>query len=487
MKTSKITGIFFLNFILMIISCNPKQGSVPDYGYVAFSLRAAQQILKNSPESGELGESGIHSLGGISRLVGMVIDREHKDIILIGKKIPGIRARFEDLVVAIRTRFRYNDLPLVSIDPTPYTLKTGLQQVRFGGHIERTRFGKDFLDCDILLKKYSLELTPQIQSIASYRRLLSQNAISQLKGRGVSTLGVNWVDQDSIKSFVGKTQESCSNYQARFWFNYKDPYKVRIRDDVFCLMSLDICVQNEVTSANQIQREQPAGISSPAPDQLFTDAFTQNFYQLSESFPVLKRMKLLFDMTAIAEGMKNTKDLPDINYLINDYKVPVVSTAQYFKLIRQCGIINRDDGRSDLIQVSGGVETSVELEWLNGGDISYLKQFVLGSRPNENSIFWQIPINDWNMPNSNGIASIKTVKSRSTSGCAIDVSSAVLNHTMTSLTQGLTRFAGFHDPEYSADPIRTNGVQMKMIVDTTAYTWVDTIKTTGIDIRNQFH
>lgn len=59
-------------------------------------------------------------LGGINKVQGFVYDQKNGDLILVGDHEEG-RAplTLEDLVVALRERFRYNQWPLVSIDPTP--------------------------------------------------------------------------------------------------------------------------------------------------------------------------------------------------------------------------------------------------------------------------------------------------------------------------------------------------------------------------------
>jgi len=476
MRNSK--HYWFILFIigLIISSCESGNEEIANDSYIAFSLRVAQEQFQR--KSG-VSDSNAFTLGGITRLVGMVIDRENKDIILIGKKIAGLpAARFDDLVVALRARMRYNDLPMVSIDLIDSTPITGMQKVRFGGKIERTLFGKDFLECDILLKKYSLELEQQISTVDSYRKLLVNNELIDLRESGINPIGVRWVNIDSLKYLFGKITESGKSYQARFWFNYSDPYKVRILDDVFCIMSLDICIQNELKSENQIFNEDVAANARPTASIQFMKLFTENFYKLSEAYPQLKRTKLLFDITALAEGLKNTNNLPDINFLLMDYPVQEVETPKEFALIKQCAIIDRSDGKTNLIQVSGGIETSVELEWLNGGNIGYLKKFVKESRPDKNSLFWKIPVDNWEMPNSNGLTIKSIAKGRNSKvGCSVVTNSVVLGERKSD--QG---FNGFTSNQHFADPIQTKGVQMKMEIDSSHFCEVDSLK----NLRTRF-
>jgi len=442
---------------------------IPDGSLIAFSLREAQRSLRKNHSQPD---STLITLGGITRLVGMVIDRESNDIILIGRKCTSLPpANIDDLVIALRARMVHDELPMVSIDPAENTHITGKQEVRFGGRIENTSFGKVFLDSDILLKKYSLELAQQIQGIESYKKLILNNEINRLSRDGISPLSIDWVDVNQIRNFYGENIESETTNQARFWFNYQEPYSVRIRGDVFCIMSLDIVVEREVQNVYYDSNNAPE-IIDDSPDLMFANGFSANFYQLSETYPVLKEMKLLFDMTAIAEGLNHTANIPDLHFLLYDYNLPVVPTQKDFDLIEKCAVIERSDGKTSLIHISGGIASSVEVQWLNAGDVSYLKKFTLDSRPKNKSLFWKIPLDEWEMPNSTGIIVRTPEQQRDLGiGCkfisnTVALSSSKINH---------NQFGGFKPIPYS-EPINTKGVQMRMEIDSLHFTHVDSLR-----------
>jgi hypothetical protein len=443
---------------------------IPDGSLIAFSLREAQQNLKQNTSRPD---SALITLGGITRLAGMVIDRENNDIILIGKKSRQLpEACFDDLVIALRARMVHDELPMVSIDPVKNTHITGKQEVRFGGRIENTSFGKDFLDSDILLKKYSLELEKQIQCVESYKKLILNDEINTLLRSGIRPLSIDWVDVNHLSNFYGESIESETANQARFWFNYKDPYRVRIREDVFCIMSLDIVVEREVQSSSLNERNSMVDLASLSPDLTFAEGFSNNFYSLSEIYPVLKKMKLLFDMTAIAEGLNHTANIPDLHFLLYEYNVPEVPTQKDFDLIEKCAVIERSDGKTSLIHISGGIASSVEVEWLNAGDVSYLKQFALDSRPDKNSLFWKIPLDEWEMPNSTGIVVRTPEKQKDLGvGCNFVFNSVELNSSKTNHNQ----FSGFKPIRYT-EPVNTKGVQMRMEIDSLHFNRVDSLR-----------
>ncbi len=459
------------NYILLILiaflSCTKDKTVIRDGSIVAFSLKEAQAILQKE-KPGAVPE--VFNLGGITRIAGMVIDRANDDIILIGKKLSELpEARFDDLIVALKARLVHNDLPSVSIDPTEETYKTGMQEIRFGGKIENTSFGNDLLECDILLKKYSLDLARQIQNINSYRKLLIDHEISVLREQGVNVKEVNRMDPDSVKFLYGTGLENETNNQVRFWFNYKKPYIVRIRGNVFCLMLLDIVIEKELLNPDSIRYE-----NSPAdflPGDQFAASFSNNYYRICELYPVLNKLKLLYDMTAIAEGLKKTDNTPDISFLLNDYRIDSLETPDKFELIKECTVIKRDDGKTNLIQLSGGIESSVEVEWLNAGDISYLEKIVLNSRPQRNSLYWRIPLDEWKMPNSNGISTVsKSADKKSVNGCYVNASNVLLDENSS------IKFNGFSPSQKLLDPVKTKGVQMEMVIDTSAIVFDESLK-----------
>jgi hypothetical protein len=455
MKKNDLIFVFLI--IIVGHSCSMKYEDISDGSIIAYSLKEAQILLS---EQASISDSSIYTLGGIHRLVGLVIDRENKDIILIGKKSNQLpSATLDHFVVALRSRFVHDELPMVSIDPVENTAISRKQKVRFGGKIQNTSFGRVFLDCDILLKEYSFGLERVINQVPSYKKHVIDQEYKQLKKKNIIITKLNWIDKDSIAGYSGSNMESEVINQTRFWFNYKDPYRVRIRGDVFCIMSLDITVEKEVLSIDNynVYPKNDEGIYNP--DEFFAKTFSEHYYLLSKTYPVLMNLKLLFDMTAIAEGMKQTENLPDIDYLLYDYQPDFIKTDIEYDLIDKTAVIERSDGKISLINLSGGLSTSVELEWLNGGDISYLKHFVLESRPNEKSLYWKVPIDEWEMPNSDGIVNKSAIIAENP-GFYIQSSSVILNP----LSKNGIEFMKFSSIE-PIEPINTKGVQMKMIID----------------------
>lgn len=87
--------------------------------YTAFSLKVAQQRIEKVGETWRQSQPEVLGLGGTNHVEGFVYDEKNGDLILVGDHEEG-RAplTLDDLVVALRARFRYNQWPLVSIDST---------------------------------------------------------------------------------------------------------------------------------------------------------------------------------------------------------------------------------------------------------------------------------------------------------------------------------------------------------------------------------
>ena len=465
-------GIIFLLALSLLFfdSCKSSGVDFQEDAFIAFSLKTAEKHLLNTSTQND---SSIYRLGGITRLLGLVIDRSANDIILVGKKNQQLPvARLDDLVVALRAKLIHNDFPMVSIDPVDNTLITKMQKVRFGGHIENTSFGLDFLNSDIFLKKYSLELEKYIQDVPSYKQLSLAETLDLLRKQGVTISETRWLSSKELEGFDGKIIEAGQSSQSRFWFNYKNSARVEKMNDVACIRSLDIVIQNEKTLNNPSDYiiDQP---KQDAAELQFAKLFSDNYYKIGSFHPSLLRLKLLFDMTAIAEVLKVTSNIPDIGFLLRDYPVKKVPTNEEFELITLCAAIERADGKTSLVQLSGGIEISTDIEWLNDGNLNKLKKIVLDARPNINTLFWNVGLEGWKMPNNKGLV-MHSEKKQTQSGFSVISNNVVLGKYTSDSDAKI--FEGFKNAPIMLEPITTKGVNMKITIDTSGFTVVDSLQ-----------
>ena len=194
--------------------------------YIAFSLKVARDRIVSTPKGKDFRKAHpeVFTLGGITKIRGLVYDRKNEDVILVGKRDPDRSIlTLDDFVVALRARFIHGKWPLVSIDPTPETKKTDMQMVRFEGGIEDTQFGEDLFDADYRLKKIGMGLLPS----------------------GVAGLATYWdLGMERAKERSGSSHKIGS----RFWF-YPVLPSVSVREDVVAIRGLKVGVFTEVLSA----------------------------------------------------------------------------------------------------------------------------------------------------------------------------------------------------------------------------------------------
>jgi len=138
--------------------------------YTAYSLKVARARIEQAGDEWRDKELEVLRLAGMNRVAGFVYDTESKDLILVGQREGGrAPVSLDDLVVALRARLRYNQWPLVSIDPTPETERTQTQHVRFEGGIQETAFGRAMYDADYRLKQMCMRLEePGIEGLKTY-------------------------------------------------------------------------------------------------------------------------------------------------------------------------------------------------------------------------------------------------------------------------------------------------------------------------------
>jgi len=393
----KIKDYIFVLSILLI-------SMLSDYSFAgnirAFSLREADKLLQDGA-----GRQELQDLGGITRIAGMVYDRETGDVILIGKvrkDLPAIT--IDDLAVALRCRLLSDKYPCVSIDMTEETEKTGMQDVRFIGGIEQTQFGSDFLQSDVILKKYSLDLLESIGGVVPYLKQYEADVINTMEINGKSVEDVNWYNEadskNKVQEYKGKDSLPGKTLQSRFWFHViEDESSIVEQDDVYVIEELRLGVKVETLGSveNDDKDIQAADISA----EEFSRQFTASYNEVCQANPLLKRLKAMFDLVCIAEGVAHLgNDRPDLNYLLGQYTITTAQTPEKYKLVHRVGEFKCDDGDVVLSQLSGGITLEAVLMALEDGDVSGLKIAVLGSRPSKDALCWDLPLDQWKMPNN---------------------------------------------------------------------------------------
>ncbi|HXU18687.1 MAG TPA: hypothetical protein VN708_26500 [Terriglobales bacterium] len=368
----------------------------------AFSLREANRRAANGTGTPEL-----KKLGGITRFCGMVFDRQTRDVILVGRTRSDFpEADLDDLAVALRSRLSGAQYPRVSIDMVEDTPKTGKQEVRFDGGIERTKFGADFLESDVILKRYSLDLLQQVQGISPYLKLYEGATRTRLADQGHDVREVRWLSEkegkEAVQKHSGKNATESATVQSRFWFHVRtnDSFIVE-KDDVYVIEELRLGVQAE-TMLNQGINASGKKVEQ-GKDELadeFARQFSANYQNACGDYPLLKRLKVLFDLVCIAEGIAHLgTDRPNLDTLLTMHQMKAENTPKTYPLLQRVGEFRSKGDATVLVQLSGGIDLEAILLALEDGDVNALKLAVTNSRPSRDALSWDLPLDEWKMPN----------------------------------------------------------------------------------------
>jgi len=321
--------------------------------YTAFSFKIARdQFNKYSNNPKAL------NCAGITRPVALVYDTDNEDIILVGKKEEHQEpVNYDDWVVAARAILKNRKDPAVSIDRTNETDITKKQKVRFEGGLEDTQFGRDLLDADVILKRFGLGT----------------------KSAGVFGLR-SYLDL-SVEDYEATGKEN--KLVSRFWFHpLKASSYVTARDGIVVVEEYQIGVQNQIMGSDDNIEQDHIG-------EKFASDLQNNFSDIKLYFPELARLEQLYYLAALAQGLdaSGISKSSLIPYWLREYTVNTVNTPRDYPLEK-----NSHEFRNVTLEVSGGVSLDTLVIDLQDGVADSIKKYVISSRPDNQSLSWEIPL-----------------------------------------------------------------------------------------------
>jgi hypothetical protein len=421
--------------------------------YVAYSLREAGRLAQTDQKN----EPCLTGLGGITRIAGFVYDRDSQDIILVGAiAADWPAARLDDLVLALRMRLVDDIWPLVSIDPSPDTPQTGLYHVQFRGPLDGTTFGNAMLECDIILKQYSLGILAPVPPAESYKKFCEQRLVEAIQAKGRRVASIRWLapdkSQETVQRMRGRAVRTVDVLQSRFWFEHQSGWDSVAKDDVFCINDLRVTLAAKLDYAGNGRGgpQPPTAGRKDVAANTFAAGFAQHLGEVAVEYPRLKCLKILFDMMAVAEGVRELKERPDLQFLLSGYPLTAAPTEKSVKAIEQYCVVERSDGATQAVCLSGGIELRPEIKWLNEGDVSQLRKAVLHSRPGAQTLTWKLDLAGWNMPNCEAFQRPQTSPSNppraAAPGFTLRMQTYTLNPPGVSPLRTQPRFNGFVTP-----------------------------------------
>jgi len=358
--------------------------------YVAFSLNVAQNLITgvNAGRNYRVVYPEVYNLGGINAIHGLIYDRQTQDLILVGKYDPERQPlTLDDFAVALRARFIHGKWPLVSIDPTEETKRTGMQTVRFEGGIEDTQFGADLFDADYRLKQIGMGLRPA----------------------GVAAVRTYWdLDRERATTRRG----GSSQISSRFWF-YPVLPSVLVREDVVAIKGLTVGVFTEVLSA-EIDGKKIEDLSTfqdPTGDQ-FAKAVTDHFEELATGHPSFSRVQGLDELVALTRAIEEMEERPDLAFWLKDYRGKPVNTPRAVKVLKRQETYE-SPGPGGVYQrsreLSGGVQLMALAVRLKAGEVTALKEAVLKTRPRPDTVSWSFIVGEWVIPTTPGMLTLEDI------------------------------------------------------------------------------
>ena len=332
-------------------------------GYRAYSLRVARQRIEQGGGDWRKASSEVLKLAGINRVEGFVYDETHEDLILVGHQEAGrAELTLDDLVVALRARFRYGQWPLVSIDPTPDTPKTQMQHVRYEGGIEGTAFGRALYEADYKLKEVSFGLAES----------------------GVPGIRIPWdaLVQEADNGRSIPFDEWCS----RFWFYPVNP-RVTVREGVCEVRGLKIGVFTEVLSGKLHGNDIKDASSFKFPtNEAFAADISEWYESLCEHQPWWNLLRGLQELVALSAALESLESRPDLTWWLDDYRLATEQTPKQVACLRR---------GNQYFRFEGGVHLTALALRLNAGDVTALREAVFYARPRLETLSWDFVVAEW--------------------------------------------------------------------------------------------
>ncbi|MGH9427854.1 MAG: tetratricopeptide repeat protein, partial [Terriglobia bacterium] len=230
------------------------------------------------------------------------------------------------------------------------------QEVRFFGGIENTHFGQVCYEADWLMKRIGLALEKlPIEKLKAYYEL---------------------AQEQHRKAGWGRTTVA-----SQFWF-YPIVNRVNVLGDVVLLEKFQMGVFTEVLYA-EVDGKPVADVErfEHYPSEGFSRSLTENYDAAAEAQEVLETLRGLTRLAALAKGLTQAEQKPDVDFYLKGYPMEKAETPKEKEVLR---VGNKEVG----LEISGGVNLMALAMRLKGGDVSALRKLVVETRLSEKALSW---------------------------------------------------------------------------------------------------
>lgn len=334
---------------------------------IAAPLRAVSlDELASQVEAGANNDT----LLGITRLVGGVHTTDGEFIAIGEVKKDHKPIDLDRFSTVLRAVLIHNEAPLLSLDRTAALDARNMQKVRKSKGLSGET-AADLLSADLWLKDAALALmATQPWGFRSYFDHAAQE--SETKGEAV-------------------------DLEALFWFFPPDRANVlAARKGVFVLRDTGFEVRNLVTDIAE-DKIQPEAI------ERFTQGLNQQLPILTTSFEELDRLKLIYDAVAFANGIREIGAAASLDYWLHNYPVSQTELPAELPLMKRSRTI-KINGSEYTFTLDGGVKLAALVGRIRDGDARAFRDLVVSSRPENESLSWDLPIGAWDMADFDAVA-----------------------------------------------------------------------------------
>lgn len=391
----------------------------------ALSLHVLQEQLT---AAGKKPAQTLLELGGMTTLLGYILDDENPDILLYGEVDPRTtnRLRTEDFVLALRNAwFRYAELrgntryysyPGCTIDPNPKTI-SALNKIGDRLHSREHEQVQDVLQewnqtCNNWQEVKVFGLPPSefaallVQCDYDMKRLVDGMDPLNLPGfLSLPDLKVNELKEALSQPGHTKTINFNLSGLNQFWF-YPGDNRYEEDEGIIWIKHCPVVLLTQENFLNQTGDRVVADGSIDPFAQKFCDNFTRLYSAIGQLRPDYAKMEALFRFVALSQIFKY-KDASQqleakLKYLLDDFPAKTVPVSDRLRGRSAVKEFNYDLGGGTSYHLwlpsCGGVGMDLKVAptsfYRQGRFLKTLQTLLKRLRPPQRTLFWDIPLSD---------------------------------------------------------------------------------------------
>ncbi len=389
----------------------------------AVSLKVLQKELKICREKGTYPKELLH-LSGLTKIMGYVIDKHNKDVILIGESnLNSPPLYLEDFVIALRYAWlkyaeqkgntKYYTPPGCSIDPDP---KVFQKLQIFGQQIFNT-FSPDKIKKGInewekicqspqKVQVFGIPFNTHFAKVmvtADYDMKSLVDGTVSLNIKGFTSLTEIVLEKIKADLLSKKTNSDPFSSMNRFWFH---PGENLFEEDqeVVIVKNSPVILLTEEESLNKNGAFSGKGRPNNLARQ-FAEKFTAKYNEIAQERPIYTELENLFCFVALAQIIK-FKSLPskvglDLEYFLEHYPIPKTQVSSQLpgrssvNEFKHCQDLKCNQQLYLWLPTCGGVSMNIQVAQEQfkkdpSKGLTSLRTIVLSSRYSNKSLSWDI-------------------------------------------------------------------------------------------------